>query len=139
MEKLTLTKISYTDKKADGSQCVTVNGKPFYRVGLKAQQYGDRWINGLVFGDPPAWREGQEVQLEIKEEDYQGTKNLKFEIPKVPAQSGEIEKLWLFVRGLEQEIKGIKYNSGSQKSLETTTESQDGPPISPNDEFQGSF
>lgn len=85
--KLTLTKVSVSDTKKDGSKLETKDGKPFFKVGLQTKEFADQWINGLVFGDRPTWKEGDEVDLIVEDEVYNGVKRKKFEIPKKSDQT----------------------------------------------------
>lgn len=143
--KIKITKVTYTDTKKDGTKCIDKNSKPFYKVGIQTQEHGDQWINGLVFGEPPTWQAGEEVELDIKEEEYQGTKSLKFDLPtKSSAVNSEIEKLWIFGRGLEIEIKQIKHQLGGEKPVQATPDANTSTPqqdsnsfTDPNAEFQG--
>ena len=66
----------------DGKPYMTKNGKPFVRVSVKVAEYGDQYISGLWFGADCPWQVGHKVELQISEGEYQGKKELKFEIPK---------------------------------------------------------
>jgi len=81
IEKLTLTQISSTDRKKDGTECLTKQGKRFWKVGLKTKEHGDEWMNGLVFKEVE-WKEGDVVELDTKMEEYNGKESLKFRVPK---------------------------------------------------------
>jgi len=80
MEKLTLTRISVTDKKKDGTVLENQYGK-FYRVGIQTVEYGDVWINGFS-SKPVTWQEGDVVELEVSKEEWNGQEQLKFRHPK---------------------------------------------------------
>src|SRR3990167_2470575 len=71
-----------TDK--EGKPYTTKTGKPFVRVSIKVEDelYKDQFISGLWFGADCPWKVGDVVSLIIREEEYQGKKSLKFELPK---------------------------------------------------------
>ena|SRR3990167_5908962 len=68
-----------TDKA--GNPYKTKNDKPFVRVSIKIAEYGEQYISGLWFGENCPWKIGDKIDLEVKEEEYQGKKQLKFEVP----------------------------------------------------------
>ena len=71
-----------TDKENKPYQ--TKDKRPFVRVSIKVEdeQYKDQFISGLWFGADCPWKVGDVVSLIIREEEYQGKKQLKFELPK---------------------------------------------------------
>lgn len=77
---LKITKVFSTDTKKDGSKMINKWGKPYFRTAVKAEQYGDEWINGFT-AFKPEW-EGKEVELEISETEFNGKKGKAFAIPK---------------------------------------------------------
>lgn len=81
--KYHITKVSFTDKKKDGSQILNKWGKVSYRVGLKVKEYGDRWVNGFTPFPPDRW-ENTEQELVITEvfDEFTQSQQLKFELPK---------------------------------------------------------
>lgn len=78
VEKVKLTKVSATNRKKDGSECVTVKGQKFFKVGIQTEQHGEEYINGLIFADEVPFSEGEEVYLNIFEEEYDGATSKKF-------------------------------------------------------------
>lgn len=76
--EINITKVYSSNTKKDGTPLKDKRGNVFYRVGLKTQEHGDRWVNGFLYHDGKTW-EGQKKNLNIKEEEYNGTKQLKFE------------------------------------------------------------
>lgn len=97
IEKLTIVRISKTDKKKDGSELTGKYGK-FWRVGLQVKEYGEQWLNGFTSKEP-TWREEDVVELDIKTEIWtkdDGTKveQLKFRVPnKETMQEAKIAEL----------------------------------------------
>ncbi len=78
---LTITKATSTDKRKDGSLLKDKNGKQYYRVGIKTQEYGDKWLNGFLYFLADDWV-GQKKELEVSEEEYNGQKQLRFQQPR---------------------------------------------------------
>jgi len=78
VEKVKINKVSATNLKKDGTECVTVKGQKFFKVGVQVEQYGEVYINGLVFHDEVPFAEGDEVYLDIFEETYEGVVSKKF-------------------------------------------------------------
>lgn len=87
--KVHITKCTFTDKKKDGSTIKNKYGKTAWRVGIKTQEWGDRWINGFLPFAPDRWN-GTEQELEVTEvfDEYTQDKKLKFELPKKAPPGG---------------------------------------------------
>ena len=82
MQEYTIKRVSTSDKKADGTPLISRANKPFLKVGIQVAEYGETWINGLWFDGPCPWKEGDKVQLVIKDEEYNGKISKKFELPR---------------------------------------------------------
>lgn len=78
MTKLTLTKVYTTNKDKEGNELKSKKGIPYTRMSIKAQEYGDKWISGFQNKDNKDWKEGDTVEVEIKE----NGEYLNFETPK---------------------------------------------------------
>lgn len=105
VETVTISRVSSTDKKADGSILKNKYGE-FFRVGLQVDERstvsGDPiWINGFL-KHRPTWQVGDKVQLEITEAEYKGEKQLQFRLPK---KESVLEDK---VKQLEQELASLK-------------------------------
>jgi hypothetical protein len=88
-----IIKINATDKKADGSQLVTKNGKPMWRTNIQIAERPGVWINGLVFSEPVNWK-GSKQRLILFTEEYDGKLQPKFKLPPTPRPGGiPIEKV----------------------------------------------
>lgn len=59
--QLTITQISRKNKTSAKS------GKPFESVGIKCQEYGDRWISGFGRADNKSWKVGDTVDVNVEE------------------------------------------------------------------------
>jgi hypothetical protein len=69
--QLTITQISRKDKTSAKS------GKPFESVGIKTQEYGDKWLSGFGRADNKSWKVGDTVDVNVVEKgEY-----LNFEMP----------------------------------------------------------
>lgn len=78
MQQITLTKvIRYTTNK-DGTPLVTKDGRPYTRVTIKAQEYGDKFISGFGNKDNASWKEGDRVEAIVE----QKGEYLNFSTPK---------------------------------------------------------
>ena len=99
IEKITITRISVTDKKKDGT---ILKGKwgTFFRIGIQAEEYGEKWLNGFS-NNMPTYEVGDEINVEIVKEDWQGEEQLKFRLAK--EEELEIDKLKKKVAELEAE------------------------------------
>lgn len=98
-----ITKVSATDKKKDGSTIINKFGKTSWRVGIKTNEHGEKWINGFLSFNPTNW-EGTEQDVEIYEEEYNGEKKLAFRLPK---KSDVSDLVLTEVRAIKDQIATI--------------------------------
>jgi hypothetical protein len=112
MEKI--TKIYRNTQDKDGNPLTTRDGRPYEKVALKVERFGDRYVSG--FGNPhnKDWQVGDEVDIIIEEKgEY-----LNFIMPGSKkageAQLGmiveEIQKLKERVKALEDKTTSDEYN-----------------------------
>ena len=107
-----------------GNPYKTKNGKPFVRVSIKVAEHGDNFISGLFFGENCPWKVGETVELVIAEEEYQGKKQLKFDIPrKDDKMLGELNNLALKIGVMSGKLDKII------KILEDDGKNSDGSPV----------
>ncbi len=112
IETVTVSRVSATDKKADGTKLKNKFGE-FFRVGIQTDEHKDEvgdpvWINGFST-KRPEWTIGEKLQVEITEEEYNGRKQLKFRLPK--KETLQDDK----IKSLEAEIAKLK---GGEKNVE---------------------
>lgn len=121
LETLTLTDFVWTDKKKDGTLCMTKEGKtkegktippkPFYMCNLTCEEYKPR-LYGMSFGakeDIEKLKAGDKVELLVFEEEYQGRINLKFEFPSSKsANEAKLKALEEKVQELEKRVKKLE-------------------------------
>lgn len=92
MERVTITRVSTSDTDKNGNKLINKFGKPYYKVGIKTNEYGDTFINGLMPFNPDRW-EGTTQELEIFDEEYNGKTYKKFKLP--PRQGGAAPAVFL--------------------------------------------
>ena len=128
IEKVTITKFSATDKKKDGTDCVTKHGKKFWKAGIQTKEYGEEWLNGLIFKEVN-WVEGDVVDIEVKKEEYNGKESLKFRVPK----SEEVDQAEKDAKIAELEAKLAKAEGKDESTEESTEEEKSDDDINPDD------
>lgn len=94
--KYTLTQVKKYTKDANGKPYIAQSGpnkgKPYTRMNIQVQEYGDRWIS--LFGNSrnDGWRAGDQVELEITEKTVGDKTYLNAEMPKPAGQGGMSEQ-----------------------------------------------
>ena len=79
MEKVKITKIYRNEKDKNGNILKTKDGRPYERVALKTEEYGDKYVSGFGNKANSVWKVGDTVEVEIsKNGEY-----INFEMPKV--------------------------------------------------------
>lgn len=78
--QLTLTRVTATDTDKQGNELKGKYG-PFWRVGIQTAEFPDTWINGFT-KKKPEWKEGDVVELDVRDEEYNGKMQKKFSFPK---------------------------------------------------------
>lgn len=105
LETIRVTKIFKSDKDKAGNPFKTKTNKPFWKVAIKTEKYGDDWFSCLCFReDAPEMKleEGVEYTLNITESN--GYKN--FNLPlKADLLEGRVTKLEDTVRKIISHIK----------------------------------
>lgn len=77
-KKVTLTKIYSSDKDKQGNPLKSKDGRPYTRMSIKCQEYGDKWLSGFKNGGNSNWKEGDTVEIIVKEVGQY----LNYEVPK---------------------------------------------------------
>lgn len=66
--KLTLTKVYRSDKDKNGKPLVSKKDqKPYTKIAIKCQEYGERWLSGFGAKWNDYWNEGDIVEAEVEE------------------------------------------------------------------------
>lgn len=69
MEKVILTRVATKNTDKDGNPLKDKNGKPYWRVGIQTDKYGDQWLSTLAFNtEDRAYKleQGQEVNIVVE-------------------------------------------------------------------------
>lgn len=127
-KEYTLTRVAITETKKDGTVMIDKNGKKFQRVGVQVaenvkigeMETAGQWINSLWFDGSFPYDTNDKVVMNIFEEEYQGKKQLKFEIPQVenPNQKyfeeilGKLAKMNLSLTELVEDKRKREVGSG---------------------------
>lgn len=90
IQKVKLTTIASTNKKKDGTVMVNKFGN-FWRVGIKTEQHEDQWLNGFTKYEPK-WEVGDEIDIEVTTEEFNGKEQLKFRVAKKDEAVEEVEE-----------------------------------------------
>lgn len=119
MKTYTLTKVSATDSKKDGSKLINKFGKTYWRVGIQTTEHPNEWINGFM-NAKPEWKEGDTVELEVTESMYNDKLQKSFAIPKKEDQMVEgIEMIQNRIVGINLKLdKIIELLQPKKKSAE---------------------
>ena len=94
----------YTTDKS-GKPLINKNNKPYTRVNLKTKEHGDTWISGFENDDNKSWKEGDEVQIIVK----QNGEYLNFEMPKkADATNEKLEQILNKMTALTLEVRMMR-------------------------------
>lgn len=108
--KVILTRIYISDKSKAGVPFVSKTGKPYKKIAIKTVEHGDTWLSGFVNKTNEFWKEGDQVDIIIKQNgDY-----LNFETVK------EEDKIKEKVAALEVEVLNLK-NAVAKLTPKTVT------------------
>ncbi len=97
MEKVKLTYVRSEEKTSKG-------GKNYTSVGIKIESKPDTWINGFGNAQTANWQEGDEFELDIFEEEYNGKMYWKFKLPKTGEALVDLTKR---VECLEESVNAL--------------------------------
>lgn len=78
MKEYTITRIYKTDKDKNGNQLIGKNNKPYTRMSVQVSEHGEKWISGFESQVNKGWKEGDKVEMIVKE----NGQYLNFEVPK---------------------------------------------------------
>ena len=115
IEKVTITRISSTNQKKDGTMLISKYGKEYFRIGLQTEEHGEEWLNGFS-NSTPDYEVGDKIEIEVTTEEWQGKEQLKFRIPKKDALCANCKGL------LESEDKAPTLTTGVATKEESVTE-----------------
>ncbi len=111
MKTLKITKIFRTTKDKEGKPLINREGRPFERVAIKCQEYGDRWISGFGSIKTNYWSVGTEVEVKVTENaSSSGQMFLNFSLPSV----------WDEIREIKQRLEKLE-NGRSDYEIDNET------------------
>lgn len=113
-QKEKLTKIYRAETDKEGKEFVGKDGIPYSKISVKIERLGDQWINGLGNFINSIWKEGETVEMEITEGEYNGKKTYDFKNFRHP-YDGERRKMWKMLL----ELKGGNKKVDSENQTET--------------------
>lgn len=104
METYKLTKVFTTNKDKNGNELKSKDGRPYTRMSIKTAQYGDKWLSGFQNKVNANWKEGDEVQMIVK----QNGEYLNFETPKKDDELNEkLEKILNGITGINLRLASL--------------------------------
>lgn len=118
MQKITLTRVYVSDKDKNGIPFVgKTTGKPYKKLALKATEYGDKWLSGFQNKDNENWKEGDVVDVIIK----QNGEYLNFETPKAEDKlASRISALEVQVMNLTNSVAKLQGGKSPAMATEPT-------------------
>ncbi len=84
--QLTINSVTHYAEKKDGTPLVDKRGKPYQRAVIKTKETGTDFLSGFVY---QPLKEGQVIEAEVKEEEYNGKMSKKFHIVSKDKQEAE--------------------------------------------------
>lgn len=63
--KINITKVVRKDTDKEGNKLVTKDGRPYTRIMIQCQEYGQKWITGFASPWNASWADGQTVEAEV--------------------------------------------------------------------------
>ena len=113
--KYKLTKVFTTEKDKEGNPLKTKDGRPYTRMALKVEEYGDKWISGFMNPSNKFFKEGQQVEINIE----QKGEYLNFSMPNV----------WDAIKELRQKVKVLEdmmVGKGEAEEIDKLPEVEEG-------------
>lgn len=113
-EKVTISRISFFNKDKDGNNLVNKQGKPYTRVLIDTAD--GRTMSGFKNQTTENWNEGDEVEVEVSEREYNGKTFYNFNVPK-----GQFGKDLELHSKVDKILAWVESQSGAKKPAESTT------------------
>lgn len=127
--KVTLTRVFSTDKNKDGTPLMSKLGKPYSKMSIKCVEHGDKWLGGFKNRDNENWKEGDQVDIIVK----QNGDFLNYEVPKAE------DKLAMRVSALEVEVMQLRNAVAKMGGTQPTTLSSNTPADNPSADEEPPF
>lgn len=108
--------------------------KPYTSRSIKTHEHGESYLSGFANKDNAGWKEGDTVEIEVKEVEKEGKKYLNFETPKkVDLADAKLEQILNKLTGIDMSIQVLlDYAKGNVKK--STYPPNDVPPPFPEPE-----
>ena len=104
METIKITQISRFTNDKQGNPLQTKDGRPYTRVNLKTDKYGDKWLSGFGNQTNADWKQGDEVEIIVK----QNGEYLNFDTPKKEDNLlKEINSMAFAIHGLQADMRKV--------------------------------
>lgn len=82
METVKITRIAKFDKNKQGQPLVTKNGKPYTRLLINTDKYGEQPLSGFANSETDSWKEGDSVEVKVEKVNVNGREFLNFSTPR---------------------------------------------------------
>ena len=120
--KVHLTKVYIASQSKDGVPFLSgpnskTPGKPYSKISIKCTEHGDKYIGGFVNKDNENWKEGDTVDIIVK----QNGEYLNFETPKAE------DKLAMRVAALEVEVLNLRNMMAKSSPIANVTSTASAP------------
>ena len=102
--KVTLTRV-FTEEKVSPK-----TNKAYTSMSIKTEEHGDTWLSGFMGDENRAWKDGDIVEVDITEREYNGKTYYNFSVPgasKGKGGSGAMKALADRVSKLEEDVKNL--------------------------------
>lgn len=81
-QKITLTRVTRLTEDKNGSPLTTRDGRPYVRLLINCNEYGDKPLSGFGNKDNAHWKEGDVIEVKIEKKQVGDNEYLNFETQK---------------------------------------------------------
>lgn len=70
LQQVKLARVVVTNKDKKGMTLVGRNNKPYWKIAIKTEEHGDKWLSGLIFDQQSTlfkWRAGDKVSIVVEQ------------------------------------------------------------------------
>lgn len=111
--KVKLTYVSNTPK-------VSKAGKPYTSCSIKTVEHGEEWLNGFGNAQTKSWNPGDEVEVDVYEEEYMGKTYTKFKTltaeDRVAELATQLKTICDVVRNIDLRLKVLEANGMAKEA-----------------------
>ena len=105
MDKITLTRVTPLTTDKAGNPLMGKNGKPYTRLLINCNEYGEKALSGFQNASNAHWQVGQQVDVIVEKVNVGGKEYLNF---KMPEAFKVTEEEW---KGLLQRIAKLEFDA----------------------------